>query len=81
MSARLKKMYDDKVAPALKEQFKYANPHQVPRVTKIVANMGLGEAVQNPKIIEVAQKGVDSDYGSENRGYSSEEVYRDVSIT
>ena len=56
MSTRLKKMYDDKVAPALKEQFKYANPHQVPRVTKIVANMGLGEAVQNPKIIETAQK-------------------------
>ena len=56
MSARLKKMYDDKVAPALTEQFKYANAHQVPRVTKIVANMGLGEAVQNPKIIEGAAK-------------------------
>ena len=56
MSARLKKMYDEKVAPALTEQFKYANVHQVPRVTKIVANMGLGEAVQNPKIIEGAAK-------------------------
>ena len=56
MSARLKKMYDEKVAPALTEKFQYANAHQVPRVTKIVANMGLGEAVQNPKIIEGAAK-------------------------
>jgi large subunit ribosomal protein L5 len=56
MSARLKKMYDDKVAPALKEKFEYANPHQIPRVVKVVANMGLGEAVQNPKILDLAQK-------------------------
>ncbi|MGB0647354.1 MAG: 50S ribosomal protein L5 [Bradymonadia bacterium] len=56
MSARLKKMYDEKVAPALKSKFDYSNPHQIPKVVKVVANMGLGEAVQNPKILDLAQK-------------------------
>jgi large subunit ribosomal protein L5 len=49
-------MYNEKVAPALKGKFEYSNPHQIPRLVKIVANMGLGEAVQNPKIIDLAQK-------------------------
>jgi large subunit ribosomal protein L5 len=49
-------MYSEKVAPALKDKFEYSNPHQIPKLVKIVANMGLGEAVQNPKIIDIAQK-------------------------
>ncbi len=57
MSApRMQKLYDDTVVAAMNEEFKYENPHQVPKVVKIVANMGLGEAVQNPKIIEGAQR-------------------------
>ena len=57
MSApRMKDLYDNQVVKALNEEFKYGNPHQVPQVVKVVANMGLGEAVQNPKIIEGAQK-------------------------
>jgi large subunit ribosomal protein L5 len=57
MSApRLKVKYDAEVIAALQEEFKYSNPHEVPQVVKIVANMGLGEAVQNPKIIEGAQR-------------------------
>ena len=60
MSARLQNLYNGKVVDALKEQFKYDNVHQIPKVTKIVANMGLGEAVQNPKIIEVARKELSS---------------------
>ena len=56
MSARLKTIYNEKVAPALRTQFEYGNMHQIPRIVKIVANMGLGEAVQNPKIIDLAQK-------------------------
>ena len=39
MSARLQSLYNGKVVDALKEQFKYDNVHQIPRVTKIVANM------------------------------------------
>ncbi len=46
--------YRKEVAPALLKQFNYKNVMQVPRLEKIVINMGLGEAVQNPKIIESA---------------------------
>jgi large subunit ribosomal protein L5 len=47
-----KKHYDEKVIPALKKRFEYKNPMQVPRLTKIVINMGLGEAVANPRVID-----------------------------
>lgn len=54
MGARLAAKYKSDVIQALMTEFKYTNPHEVPRVLKVVANMGLGEAVQNPKIIESA---------------------------
>ncbi|MEN8188336.1 MAG: 50S ribosomal protein L5 [Thermodesulfobacteriota bacterium] len=50
----LKQYYQETCVPALKEQFGYANKMQVPKIEKIILNMGLGEAVQNPKIIEGA---------------------------
>lgn len=50
----LKEYYNDKCVQLLKDEFGYTNLMQVPRVKKIVLNMGLGEAVQNPKIIEGA---------------------------
>jgi len=51
---RLKKKYRDEVIGLLMKEFQYANPNQVPRLQKIVVNMGLGEAVQNGKLIETA---------------------------
>lgn len=51
---RLRKRYEDEVAGALKKQFGYKNPMQVPRLRKIVVNMGLGEAIQNAKILDAA---------------------------
>jgi len=51
---RLYERYVNKVVPALKEEFGYENPMQVPMVTKVVVNMGLGEAIQNIKLIESA---------------------------
>jgi len=51
---RLKKKYQDQVVGLLMKEFQYGNPNQVPRLQKIVVNMGLGEAVQNGKIIESA---------------------------
>ena len=51
---RLKTHYSEKVVPALKKQFSYKSPMEVPRLEKIVVNMGLGSAVQNSKIIESA---------------------------
>lgn len=50
----LKEYYKDECVPALREEFGYKNAMQVPEVKKIVLNMGLGEAVQNPKIVEGA---------------------------
>jgi large subunit ribosomal protein L5 len=54
VAPRRRQMYADTVVPALKKQFAYKNPMQVPRLQKIVVNMGLGAAVQNPKIIDSA---------------------------
>jgi large subunit ribosomal protein L5 len=54
MTARLLERYRNEVTPKLRQEFGYENPHQVPRFTKIVVNMGVGEATQNPKLIERA---------------------------
>ncbi len=53
MSAQ-KELYENECVPALKKEFGYSNPMQVPKIEKIILNMGLGEAVQNPKIVEGA---------------------------
>ncbi|MBW2659883.1 MAG: 50S ribosomal protein L5 [Deltaproteobacteria bacterium] len=50
----LKEKYLNECVPALKEEFGYKNSMQLPQIKKIVLNMGLGEAVQNPKIVEGA---------------------------
>ena len=52
--ARLKEIYKEKVAPALMAEFSYKNHMQVPAISKIVVNMGCGEASQNSKLIEGA---------------------------
>jgi large subunit ribosomal protein L5 len=52
--ARLKQIYKMEIAPALTKQFGYTSPMQVPRVTKIVLNMGVGEAVADKKILDNA---------------------------
>lgn len=50
----MKQFYEDEVAPKLKEAFGYANAMQVPKLEKIVLNMGLGEAIQNIKLLDSA---------------------------
>jgi large subunit ribosomal protein L5 len=52
--SQLQSQYKERVAPQLKEKFKYENVHQIPKLKKIVLNMGLGEAIQNIKIIDSA---------------------------
>ena len=52
--AKLKEVYQDKAVPALIKRFNYKNGMQVPRLEKIVINMGLGEAIQNIKILDSA---------------------------
>jgi large subunit ribosomal protein L5 len=51
---RLKERYTAEVAPAMRQEFRYANPMQVPTLTKIVVNMGVGEAARDAKLIEGA---------------------------
>ena len=53
-AARFHAKYTKDVIPALTKQFGYKNPNQVPRLQKIVINMGLGAAVTNPKIVDAA---------------------------
>lgn len=52
--SRLKTLYEKEVVPSLMETFKYENLMQVPKLEKIVLNMGLGEAIQNIKILDSA---------------------------
>jgi large subunit ribosomal protein L5 len=52
--ARLKQFYSDSVVPELKKNFGYTNPMDVPRITKITLNMGVGEAVADRKVMEHA---------------------------
>jgi len=52
--ARLAEIYRDKVAPALMEQFGYKSVMEVPRITKITLNMGVGEAVADKKVMDNA---------------------------
>ncbi len=54
MAARLKEVYRKQVAPALMKEFNYRNIMAVPEVKKIVVNMGVGEAIANAKLLDVA---------------------------
>jgi large subunit ribosomal protein L5 len=54
VAPRFAAKYREVAVPALVKQFSYTNPNQVPRLSKIVVNMGLGAAVTNPKIIDTA---------------------------
>ncbi|MEX0829597.1 MAG: 50S ribosomal protein L5 [Nitrospirales bacterium] len=51
---RLKLVFQEKVLPAMMKEFGYTNPMQVPRIERIVLNVGMGEAVQNVKLLESA---------------------------
>lgn len=54
MAARLKEKYSSEIAPALAKEFGFKNPMSIPKIQKIVLNMGLGDAIQNAKILDVA---------------------------
>lgn len=54
MTSSIKSLYEDKVTQILKDKFQYDNVHQIPKITKITINRGLGEASQNSKLLEVS---------------------------
>jgi len=51
---RLREQYANTIAPKLKEEFGYKNVHEIPKIEKVVINVGLGEATVNPKLLERA---------------------------
>src|SRR4028119_566574 len=54
MPARLKETYRNEIAPALAKEFGIENPMAIPKIEKIVVNMGVGEAISNSKILDTA---------------------------
>ncbi len=56
MVARLHERYKEEIVPKLRTEFAYPNINMVPRLVKIVVNVGLGEATQNPKLLERAME-------------------------
>jgi len=54
VTSRLRERYSAEIVPALQKQFEYGNPMQVPRLSKIVVNIGLGEALSNAKALDAA---------------------------
>ena len=56
MVARLKEVYDNEIRSAMQAQFNYANPMQIPRIEKVVLNMGVGEAVNDSKKVNNAAR-------------------------
>jgi len=54
MASRLKEKYNNEIVPALMEKFKYDSVMEVPKLEKIIVNMGIGEAKDNPKVLEIA---------------------------
>ncbi|MEK9646308.1 MAG: 50S ribosomal protein L5 [Alphaproteobacteria bacterium] len=56
MAARLKELYDSEIRATMREQFGYANPMQIPRLDKVVLNMGVGDAVNDSKKVDHAAR-------------------------
>jgi large subunit ribosomal protein L5 len=52
MKPRLQKHFEERVSPRLMEQFEFRNAYRVPRIEKIVINVGMGEAARNPKVLD-----------------------------
>ena len=75
---RLKQRYRDEIVPALREEFGYANVMQVPGVTKVVVNMGVGDAARDSKLIEGAIRDLGAITGQRPVGDQGPQVDRAV---
>ena len=53
---RLKELYNESVVPAMMEKFGYENSMEVPKLNKVVINMGVGDAKENPRFLEAAME-------------------------
>jgi large subunit ribosomal protein L5 len=73
---RLRDMYRDQVVPALMKEFAYKNVMQVPRLERIVLNVGMSEAIQNVKLFESAATELATITGQKADHYQGEESHR-----
>ena len=78
MTPRMKEHYETVVRPELLKQFGYANPMQVPRLDKIVVNMGVGEATGDSKVIRLDGRRDDLDHRPEADRHQGEALGRGV---
>jgi len=58
MAARLKVKYTEEVAPALMKKFSYKSPMQIPKIEKIIVNVGCGDARENPKVLDAVVRDI-----------------------
>ena len=75
---RLKALYLETVAKDLKEEFGYKSVMQIPRLSKIVVSMGLGEAIENKKLLDSAAAEIDADHRAQGRAHEGQEVHREL---
>ena len=64
MAARLKDRFLNEITPALMQKFNYTSVMQVPKIEKVVINMGVGEAVSNSKVLDTAVRRSANDFWS-----------------
>lgn len=72
MASRMKERYLQEIAPALMQKFNYTTVMQVPKIEKIVINMGVGDAVQNSKVLDSAVNDLRPDHESKTCNHSCE---------
>ena len=69
--SRLKERYEKEVVPALKKEFGYTNVMAIPKIEKVVVNMGLGEATQNAKIVDTGADEIAPHHRPEAGGHAA----------
>ena len=77
---RLRETYREQVVPALMKEFGYKNVMQVPKLERIVLNVGMGEAIQNVKLLESAARELGTITGQKAGGYQGEEGHRRLQV-
>lgn len=75
VDARLASMYREEIIPKLKEKFGYSNIMEVPKLEKIVVNMGVGDAVQDSKLLDEAVKELETITGQKSFNPRSKKIH------
>ena len=76
--ARLRERYREEIAPAIKDKFEIENPMRIPKVEKVVVNMGVGEAVDNSRALDGAMADLGKDHRPEGPGAAVAQEHRGV---